>query len=222
MKRPTTPAIKVWDPFVRVFHWSLVMAFLVAYFIEPEDNTLAVHVWAGYVVGGLIVLRIIWGFVGAPHARFSDFLFGPFTAFRYLLSLLGGRSKRYLGHSPAGAWMVFGLLTALLITVLSGMAVYAQDENKGPLAPMFASSGDMPSGFSIVTSARADVGEEDDDDEGIRGEGGQGETFKDLHEVVANLTLILALLHIGGVFLASFVHRENLVRSMVTGRKRPE
>ncbi|WP_417806347.1 cytochrome b/b6 domain-containing protein [Thioclava sp.] len=222
MKPATTPAIKVWDPFVRVFHWSLVLAFLAAYFIEPEDSTLAVHVWAGYAVGGLIVLRIIWGFVGSLHARFSDFLFGPLTAFRYLLSLFGGRSKRYLGHSPAGAWMVFGLLIALLITVLSGMSVYAQDENKGPLAPLFASSGDMLSGISFVAPASADVGEESDDDGGMRGEGAQNELFKDLHEVAADLTLILALLHIGGVFLASVVHKENLVRSMVTGRKRPE
>ena len=76
--------VKVWDGFVRLFHWSLVIAFFVAYFTEPEDATLSVHVWAGYFVGGLIVLRVIWGFIGSRHARFSDFAFGPFRALAYL------------------------------------------------------------------------------------------------------------------------------------------
>ena len=58
--------VKVWDPVVRLFHWSLVVAFFVAYFTEPEDSGLAVHVWAGYFVCGLIVLRIVWGFAGSP------------------------------------------------------------------------------------------------------------------------------------------------------------
>lgn len=222
MTPPTTVAIKVWDPFVRVFHWSLVAAFVIAYVVEPEDSALAVHVWAGYAVGGLVVLRIIWGFVGAEHARFRDFLFGPLAAFRYLLDLLLGRSKRYLGHSPAGAWMVFGLLAGLSITVISGMAVYAQEENKGPLAPLFAMSGDMRYAISIATPALADTESEDDDDEGMRREGAESELFEELHEVAANVTLILALLHIGGVILASIAHHENLARSMVTGRKRPE
>ena len=54
--------IKVWDLFVRFFHWSVVIAFAVAYAVG--DEALAVHVWAGYLIGGLLVLRIIWGFVG--------------------------------------------------------------------------------------------------------------------------------------------------------------
>ncbi|MGB5559678.1 MAG: cytochrome b/b6 domain-containing protein [Paracoccaceae bacterium] len=218
MTDSTQPDVKVWDPFVRLFHWSLVAAFLVAYFVEAEDSTLAVHVWAGYAVGGLVVLRIIWGFVGTKHARFSDFLFRPFAAVRYLFDLFGGRARRYLGHSPAGAWMVFALLLGLSATVLSGMALYGQEESKGPFAAFFAGANEA---ITFANPAYADDDGEEAEGQ-VQREGGDGGQFKDVHEVAANLALVLALLHIGGVVLASVAHRENLARSMVTGRKRPE
>ena len=98
----------VWDPLVRFGHWALVAAFTVAYFsAEKEDGGPgAWHVWSGYVVVGLVVQRVLWGFVGPHHARFSDFICGPVKALRYLVDLLRGRSEGYLGHSPAGGAMV--------------------------------------------------------------------------------------------------------------------
>ena len=218
MAASSQQSVQVWDPFVRVFHWSLVVAFLAAYFVEPEGSNLAVHVWAGYAVGGLVVLRIIWGFIGPKHARFSDFLFGPFAALRYLFSILGGNSKRYLGHSPAGAWMVFALLTGLSATVISGMSYYGQAENKGPLGAVFAET----KGATAATGPALADEENSDDDAAARPDDDEDERLEELHEVFANLTLVLALLHIGGVILASFAHHENLARAMITGRKRPE
>lgn len=100
------PAVRVWDPFVRAF-WSLVAAFFVAYFTEPEDAGFAVHVWAGYFIGGLIVLRVIWGFVGTEHARFRDFAFGPFRALAYLGDLArGARSVISATARPAHGWSI--------------------------------------------------------------------------------------------------------------------
>jgi cytochrome b len=211
----TEQRVKVWDLVVRLFHWSLVVAFFVAYFTEPEDSGLAVHVWAGYFVTGLIVLRVIWGFVGTPHARFSDFAFGPFHALRYLVDLARGRSERHLGHSPAGAWMVYLLLLTLGATVLTGMTVLATEKQAGPLAPLFSSPA---ASTSAPAEDRASAKAENDGREGD-----ETESFaEEAHEVLANLALALVIFHILGVIVASFSHRENLVRSMVTGYKRAE
>lgn len=126
--------ILVWDLPVRIFHWVLVASFLIAYI--SEDDWLTVHVWAGYTVGGLVLFRLVWGFIGGRHARFADFLCRPSAAWRYLKDVLALNARRYLGHNPAGAWMIVMLLAALLMTVLSGLAVYAADQGAGPLAGM--------------------------------------------------------------------------------------
>ena len=72
MRTSLEDPVLVWDPFVRLFHWSLVVGFSVAYL--TEDDLLTVHVWAGYVVGLLIVARVVWGRVCSRHARLSDFI----------------------------------------------------------------------------------------------------------------------------------------------------
>jgi cytochrome b len=210
----SAPLIKVWDPLVRLFHWSLMIAFFVAYFTEPDDSTLALHVWAGYFVGGLIVLRVIWGLIGTRHARFSDFAFGPFQALAYLGDLVRGRSKRHLGHSPAGAWMVYLLLLMLAVTVLTGMTVLATEHHRGPLAPFLASS---PTPATIAMEPRG-KGERATV---VEGDSESGEkALEEMHEILANIALILVTLHILGVVVASVSHRENLVRAMITGKKR--
>jgi cytochrome b len=130
-----TPQIYVWDPFVRLFHWSLVVGFTIAYL--TEDDLLKVHVWAGYVVGLLVLARVIWGFVGPTRARFSDFIYAPATTVRYMRDLVLFRAKRYLGHSPGGGAMVVILLLFLAATVVTGLVVYGGDQQAGPLAGMF-------------------------------------------------------------------------------------
>ena len=99
---PRGPDVAVWDPFVRIFHWTVVLAFIVVYLVEDPH---IVHVWAGYVIAAMLIVRVIWGFVGSKHARFSDFLYAPSTAFAYVRDLLRMHGKRYLGHSPAGGYM---------------------------------------------------------------------------------------------------------------------
>ena len=211
----TTNEVKVWDPLVRIFHWSLVIAFTVAYL--SEDDWQELHVWAGYTVAGLVVFRLVWGFIGTEHARFRDFVFSPSTVFGYLKDMLSHRAKRYLGHSPAGGAMVVALLISLAATTLTGMKLYAVEENRGP----FASIQQMD-GLSPISSAMAD---EDEHEKGEAREGhgeGDEELWEELHEFFANFTLLLVFLHIGGVVVSSIAHGENLPRSMITGKKRKE
>lgn len=73
--KPAITQVKVWDPLVRIFHWSLVLAFATSYLTGDEwDDWGDVHEISGYLILGLVVVRIIWGFVGSKYARFSDFI----------------------------------------------------------------------------------------------------------------------------------------------------
>jgi cytochrome b len=204
--------VRVWDPFVRCFHWSLIVAFFIAYF--TEDELIALHVWAGYAVGGLVVLRILWGFVGTEHARFSDFLFGPFAALRYLRDLAGFRAPRHLGHSPAGGFMTYLLLAGCVLIVATGLLTYGA-RGHGPLGGYVENLAPLTAP-AVVSSARAEEGE------GRARKDRPGRFYKEVHEALANIVLALVFLHVGGVLLASLAHRENLVRAMVTGRKRAD
>jgi len=183
--------VRVWDPLVRVFHWTLAVAFLAAYLVK--DDWLGLHAEAGYTVIGLVLFRLVWGVIGTRHARFTDFVRSPTDVLAYLKDALAIRARRYLGHNPAGGAMVIALLVSLIFTTVSGLAVYGYGEFSGPLAVLMQN---IP--------------------------GWLGNALEETHEFFANFTLLLVLLHLAGVALASLQHGENLVRSMVNGRKRQE
>lgn len=194
--------VPVWDRLLRLFHWTLLFSFCLAWFSEGEcfesfadrfDGELmqALHVWAGYTIAGLLLWRLLWGFVGPRHARFGDFVFSPRIVLGYLRDVLTLRARRYLGHNPAGGAMIVAMLLGLLTTVLSGLALYAADKGLGPLAAFF------------VDSSEALI-------DGV----------KETHEVATDVTLLLIAGHLLGVVWESVLHRENLVRAMITGRKR--
>jgi cytochrome b len=180
--------IKVWDPLVRAFHWILVLAFITAYF--TEDDFLTPHVYAGYTVLGLILLRLVWGVVGGRYARFSSFVTRPGVAWQYFKDALRFRAKRYLGHNPAGGAMIVLLLVSLLLTTITGLAAYGASETAGPLAGWLGHIGET--GEDII---------------------------KEIHEFFANLSVFLVVVHVGGVLFESLAHRENLVRAMLNGYK---
>jgi len=195
--------VRVWDPLIRLFHWGLVVTFFIAYFTGEEESDL--HIYSGYIVLGLISFRLIWGFIGTKHARFGDFLTTPTTAMSYLKGL-ADKPKRYIGHNPAGGWMIIIMLITLFVVSWSGLEVYANEEGLGPLA------GDVPE-LAIINSAYADDDEYDDEDED------EEEFWEEIHEISSNFMLLLIALHIAGIFISSRLHNENLAKAMLTGKK---
>jgi cytochrome b len=215
--------IRVWDLPVRVFHWSLVTVFAVAFLSGDEFADL--HVASGYLVLGLVAFRVLWGFIGGRYARFSDFVRGPATAVRYARSLLAGTPERYLGHNPLGGWMILLLLLAVGVTGWSGILAQTAETGSGGAAleitwlkSVYAdgrNDADEHASRHLAT-AGGPVGERE-------GKAAGGDEFwEEVHEAAAYSTLFLILLHILGVIVSSRLHRENLVRAMLTGDKAQE
>lgn len=113
------PLARVWDPFVRLFHWSLVASFAVAW-LTHEGDLGWLHQWAGYAAGALVLMRLLWGIVGTRYARFSHFIHHPSTVLAYLGDIATGREARHVGHNPAGGAMVVALLCGMLATAVTG------------------------------------------------------------------------------------------------------
>jgi cytochrome b len=109
---------KIWDPFVRLFHWSVAIGFLANALITEDDSKL--HEWIGYAVLALVGLRILWGLVGSKNARFAHFWPTRQSVTGQLSDLATRRRKAHLGHTPLGALMIFNLLLSLLAIGLTG------------------------------------------------------------------------------------------------------
>jgi cytochrome b len=199
--------IEVWDIAVGVFHWSLVVFFFVAYSSGDDENRL--HVYAGYGVSALVAFRILWGLVGTKHARFSDFIYGPATTLRYARSFISFKPIHYLGHNPLGGWMVVALLLCLIGVCWSGLEAYGE-QGHGPLAQHQT---------WVVSPAVANGHERERRSE--RGRKPEKDEFwKEIHEALSNLALFIVFLHVvGGALIGSAIHRENLIKAMITGYK---
>lgn len=170
---------RVWDPLVRLLHWALLGAIVTAW-----TSTLHIgvpgawHETAGFVAMGCVALRLVWGFVGPRHARFSSFLQGPTATLAYLRLMCRGQAPRHIGHNPLGAWMVIALLLTVGILTFTGW-LQTTDAFWG------------------------------------------SEPLETVHTALAWGLLALIALHVSGVVHTSLQQRENLVRAMLHGRKRP-
>ncbi len=119
-----TKPIRVWDLPTRLFHWSLVASFAIAFVTAESEKLRDIHVIAGYALAGLIAFRLLWGFVGGAHSRFAEFLPTPRRLVDYLKSLMRGKPQHHVGHNPAGAVAIFLLLGFGIVAAASGWAVY--------------------------------------------------------------------------------------------------
>ncbi len=168
--------VRVWDPVVRLFHWGVVTGCALNLFVlEPGHRA---HRYVGYTIGILLIVRVVWGFIGTHYARFSEFFPTPARLFPFIGQLLKGRDQRMLGHNPLAAVMMLALMALLAVTVTAG--------------------------YMMTTDAFWGIG-----------------WVRDLHELGANGILVLASLHALAAIAESRRLKENLIWSMVTGRKRP-
>lgn len=215
--------VKVWDPFVRVFHWSLV-AGVISQLATAEDLK-SVHAKVGYIIAALLVFRVLWGLVGSRHARFTDFIYPPADILNYLKGLIQRRPKHYVGHNPAGGAMVCMLLFVLALTCLAGLKTLGA-EGKGPLVQH--SDHVMPRAWADDHPLRDDDDAFHHDDSASSaadthsraGNKARVHFWKEIHETLVGITLFLICLHICGVIASSYVHRENLILAMITGKKK--
>ncbi len=119
---PRTREVAVWDPLVRIVHWTVAALFVLnATALEEGD---AVHRLAGYAILTLVSLRLAWGIVGSAHARFAAFPPDPGAALSHAAERLSGRARAHLGHNPLGALMAYALWAVLVATALTGMATW--------------------------------------------------------------------------------------------------
>lgn len=197
--------INVWDLLVRIFHWSLVFLVFTAFLTGDEESL--IHRYAGYVVVAFIIIRFIWGFIGSKYARFRDFVSPPSRAIQYLKELFLGSPRYYIGHNPAAGWMVLLLLSMLLVVCGTGYLAY-QAKDHSP------SAHENYNLFVIVKYAYADRSDDDH-----KGHGKEDGIWKEIHEGASSILLTLILIHIAGALASSLAHRENLVKSMITGKK---
>lgn len=196
-----------WDPVVRVTHWGVAFAIVANGLINKAGGV--AHVWIGWGVLALLLLRFGWGLVGAPEARFTAFPPDPASAIRHLRDLFRGRPREHASHNPAGAIMVYALWALLAVVVATGILM---TEGKSPMRIAEEKAAVAAGDWSVLVT---DAG----DDEGDEGGEGNDRAVKEVHEIAANLILILALIHVAGVAVESRALRRNLVRPMLIGRR---
>ena len=178
---PETRQVKVWDILVRFTHWT-VAAGIIANLLFTEDGS-DLHVYVGYTVVGLVVLRLLWGLVGTRYARFTNFFPTP-TRLKAHLSNLSIRrvDEQHLGHNPLAAIMMLSLWAVIIGLGITG---YLMESHI----------------FSHIQLL------------------GNKDLLEEVHELLANSLYLLVPLHIIAAIAMSYWQRQNLIKSMITGKK---
>lgn len=196
MQRSPLPA---WDLVVRASHWVIAAVVILNALIT--DGGSALHVALGWAGGAFLALRMVWGLVGRAEARFSAFPPAPLRALAHLGEVLRGKPREYGSHNPAGAMMIYALWLSLAVVIGTGLVM-----SKAAAPWTIAARQDIVENgdWSQLTTE----GEDDEEDGAL----------KEVHEIFANLMLVLAVLHVAGVVVESRLLRRNLVKPMITGR----
>ena len=182
--------VKVWDGWVRLVHWGIVLLIGISW-VSMKTGNAGVHYLSGYAVLTLLLFRIAWGVAGSDTARFARFLRSPLAALRHLAHFQRREPDTEIGHNAAGGWMVLVLLGLLLVQATSGLFANHEPgfdyDAHGPLALR----------VSDATSAR----------------------LTGIHHLTFKLILAAAGLHVLVVVAYRVLKGQDLVRPMFTGFK---
>ncbi len=191
----TPQSVRAWDLPTRLFHWALVFCIISAwvsfeYAGKLGDPTLRWHRWNGYAILILLVFRILWGFVGGSTSRFAAFIRWPWVALGYLKDTLAGRHRAYLGHNPAGSWMIVALIVVVMGQGVLGLFTLEHNEvTAGPLQRLILDD-------EVTTKL-----------------------VQSLHGRGFYVIMGLAALHVLANVLYQHLAKDKLITAMVTGRK---
>lgn len=188
---------------MRLAHWGIAVVVIANYAFTKEGGS--VHIAFGWAGMALLLLRLIWGFVGPREARFASFPPNPMAALRHLGGLLRGKAPHYPSHNPAGAMMAYALWACLAVLMLTGLGM----SGLSPFAQADLEAAVADGDWSVLV----------DEDGEAEGASPYGDVLKEVHEVAGNLIVILALLHVAGVAVESRAMRRNLVAPMLIARR---
>ena len=178
---PKTRQVKVWDILVRFTHWTVAAGIIANLFFTEDGSDL--HVYVGYTVLGLVVVRLLWGLVGTRYARFTNFFPTPTRLKRHLSALSVRRvDEQHLGHNPLAAIMMLSLWAVIIGLGVTGYLMET----------------DIFSHIQLL---------------------GNKDVLEEIHELLANSLYLLVPLHIVAAIAMSYWQRQNLIKSMITGKK---
>lgn len=183
--------VKVWDGWVRLFHWGAVGCMAVSY-LSAQREAWGLHYLSGYTLLTLLLFRIAWGLVGSENARFARFLRAPGAALRHLSHLFRREADTAVTHNAAGGWMVVVLMALLLAQAVSGLFT------NHDVGMTYSQHGPLANAVSEAASARMSA----------------------LHLSLFNWLLAAVALHVAAVLVYRLFKGQELVGPMVTGAKR--
>ena len=120
---------KIWDPVTRLWHWVLALAIGVGWSFGKfmDFDTIEWHFYLGYLVIGLMVFRLLWGFIGPAPVRFKTILPTPSATLKYLKTLGRREPSGSPGHNPLGSLSVIAMLLVITAQPLTGLFIESED-----------------------------------------------------------------------------------------------
>ncbi len=195
-----------WDTVVRFTHWAIVAAVMTnAIFTEGGSRA---HIWIGYALTAILGLRLLWGLIGPPEARFSAFPPSPCRAFVHIREILAGEKHQYSSHNPLGALMVYAIWSCLAVMIATGIAT------AGFPGGLRADASHRRAREIQIERAGAAARDRKKRDE-KREEG----ALSEVHEITANLIYVLIALHLAGVLFETRRNGRQIVVAMLPGRR---